>query len=81
MSNSYTVQSLLQELQRDMIFYAGGAVPRKKLRRRVRTLTERTGVPANVARVFSEAVNAQLQLIDNLRMNGALPAVKTDNGV
>lgn len=70
--NRLTLDDLLQDLNSAMLRYAGGAMPRKRLRRRVRTILERNGIPQVVAREFKAAAQAQIELVDSLHTLGAL---------
>jgi len=67
-----TLDDLLQDLNSAMLRYAGGGLARKRLRRRVRTILERNGIPQLVAREFRAAAHAQIELVDNLNGLGAL---------
>jgi len=68
-----TVDDLIQDLTPAMLRYAGGGMARKRLRRRVRTILERSGIPQTVAREFRAAAQAQIEIVDNLSGLGALP--------
>jgi len=70
--NRPTLDDLLHDLNDAMLRYAGGGLPRKRLRRRVRTILERNGIPQIMAREFRAAANAQIELVDSLNGLGAL---------
>jgi len=73
MSRQVSVESLLSDLDKQMIRFAAGLLPRKNVIRRIRTITERQSVPGTVKRDFKAAARAQVELVESLRSLGALP--------